>query len=138
MANWLITSFHHQFVAHQRQSSERCLLLTEGLIKKNSAKEMAVKNPPIASQKLTLTIEPRNTSLPSVVINGELAVDEGGVEILSPDIVSFNMSEEQIRKLAMKVVLDGLPQYGHLEVRDRTGQTRNSIVRLMDGSKKCK
>ena len=82
---------------------------------------MATAGPSVTEQ-LTVVVEPRDKySLTGVFVNGELAVDEGSVEILSPDIISINASDALIPNL--KVVLDKQPAYGHLEIMDRTGHS---------------
>ena len=80
---------------------------------------------PMGIEKLSIWIEPRDNSWLSVFVTGDLTVDEGGIEILSPDIISVNASDNQINQL--KIVLQRPPQYGYLEVRDRSGKYQQPI-----------
>lgn len=70
-------------------------------------------------ETLMIAIEPRDNQSPQVVVHGELNVEEGGTEILSPDIVTVNDNDTRPDQL-MVVIVDG-PRHGYLEFRDRTG-----------------
>jgi hypothetical protein len=63
-----------------------------------------------------IAIEPRDNQPPEVVVHGEVTVDEGAPEILSPAVLSVN----DIDTLVV-VIVDG-PKRGYLEVRDRSGE----------------
>ena len=77
---------------------------------------------PLRPETLMIAIEPRDNQPPQVVVHGELTVDEGATEILSPDILTVNDSDTRPDNQTV-VIVDG-PQYGYLEVRDRTGEKK--------------
>lgn len=53
-------------------------------------------------------------------------MDEGGVEILSPDIITINNTDRPVGDFFM--VIDVGPEFGFLEVRDRNGKSFCSLV----------
>jgi hypothetical protein len=73
-----------------------------------------------------IAIEPRDNQPPEVVVHGEVTVDEGATEILSPDILSVNDSDTKPDNLVV-VIVDG-PKHGYLEVRDRSGERKCSFL----------
>lgn len=74
----------------------------------------------LPAETLMIAIEPRDNQPPQAVVHGELTVDEGATEILSPDILTVN--DNDTRQENLMVVIDDGPQHGYLEVRDRTGE----------------
>lgn len=74
----------------------------------------------LPAETLMIAIEPRDNQPPQITIHGELLVDEGATEILSPDILTVNDSDTRPENLM--VVIDEGPLHGYLEVRDRTGE----------------
>ncbi|EFX68424.1 hypothetical protein DAPPUDRAFT_260138 [Daphnia pulex] len=69
---------------------------------------------PLRPGALMIAIEPRDNQPPEVVVHGEVTVDEGATEILSPAVLSVNDSDTLV-----VVIVDGL-KHGNLEVRDRS------------------
>lgn len=74
----------------------------------------------LPAETLMIAIEPRDNQPPQITVHGELSVDEGATEILSPDILTVNDSDTRPEQLI--VVIDRPPQHGYLEVRDKTGE----------------
>ena len=68
---------------------------------------------------MMIVIEPRDNQIPRVTIHAQLDVDEGGSEILSPDILSVDDGDTRLNNLT--VILTSGPLFGYLEVRDETG-----------------
>jgi hypothetical protein len=69
-----------------------------------------------------IAIEPRENQRPEVVVHGEVTVDEGATEILSPAVLSVKDSDTLV------VVIVGGPKHGYLEVRDRSGERKCSFL----------
>jgi hypothetical protein len=69
-----------------------------------------------------IAIEPRDNQRPEVVVHGEVTVDVGATEILSPAVLSVNDSDTLV------VVIVGGPKHGYLEVRDRSGERKCSFL----------
>lgn len=67
-------------------------------------------------EEVNVFIEPKDNQAPQLTLHGELVVDEGGVEIISPEIISFNDTDTQAEQLTI-LILD-FPQHGYLEIRD--------------------
>jgi len=79
---------------------------------------------PLGIENMMIVIEPRDNQIPRVTVHAQLDVDEGGSEILSPDILSVEDGDTRLNNLT--VILVTGPLFGYLEVRDETG---NSIHR---------
>ncbi|XP_057381732.2 extracellular matrix organizing protein FRAS1-like [Daphnia carinata] len=108
-------------------SSGKVLRRTEDTIKRardeNGAGGLApLPRVPLRPESLMIAIEPRDNQSPDVVVHGEVNVDEGATEILSPDIISVNDSDT--RPVDLVVVINDGPKHGYLEVRDRSGQRK--------------
>ena len=73
----------------------------------------------VSVETLQVVVEPKDDKAPQASVHGELSVDEGGVEILSPDIVTVHDSDTRPEQLVVEIVQ--APKYGYLEVRDRSG-----------------
>lgn len=109
-------------------SSGKVLRKTEGTIKQqsveagqpNSGKPAgmnALAQPVfIAVQEVDVVVEPKDDDPPQVALHGELVVDEGGVEIISPEILTFNDTDTQSDRLTVSII--DPPQFGYLEIRD--------------------
>lgn len=76
----------------------------------------------VSTETLSITIEPKDDKAPQVAVHGELNVEEGGSEILAPDIISVSDSDSRSDGLTVELV-NG-PQHGYLEVRDRIGERK--------------
>jgi hypothetical protein len=77
---------------------------------------------PLRPGALMIAIEPRENQRPEVVVHGEVTVDEGATEILSPAVLSVNDSDTLV------VGIVGGPKHGYLEVRDRSGERKCSFL----------
>ena len=73
----------------------------------------------VSVETLQVVVEPKDDKAPQASVHGELSVDEGGVEILSPDMVTVHDSDTRPEQLVVEIVQ--APKYGYLEVRDRSG-----------------
>lgn len=80
---------------------------------------------PLPAESLMIAIEPRDNQAPQAVVHGEISVDEGATEILSPDILT--VTDNDTRQENLVVIIDDGPTHGHLEVRDRSGQFRSNF-----------
>ena len=76
---------------------------------------------PLGVENMMIVIEPRDNQIPRVTVHARLDVDEGGSEILSPDILSVDDGDTRLNNLT--VILVNGPLYGYLEVRDETGNS---------------
>jgi hypothetical protein len=112
-------------------SSGKVLRRTEDTIKRardeNGANGLApLPRVPLRPETLMIAIQPKDNQRPEVVVNGEVTVDEGATEILSPDILTVNDSDTRPDNLVV-VIVDG-PKHGYLEVRDRSGERKCSFL----------
>lgn len=107
-------------------SSGKVLRRTEDTIKRARDESGTVGSAPLPrvslpAETLMIAIEPRDNQPPQAIVHGELSVDEGATEILSPDILT--VSDNDTRQENLVVVIDDGPHHGYLEVRDRTGES---------------
>ena len=111
-------------------SNGKVLHKTEGSIKSepaggdSSSKASAAVKVSVSVETLQVVVEPKDDKAPQASVHGELSVDEGGVEILSPDMVTVHDTDTRPEQLVVEIVQ--APIYGYLEVRDR------SVVRKVE------
>ena len=72
----------------------------------------------VAVQEVEILVEPRDDQPPqaAALVGAVVLVDEGGTEIISPEMVSVNDTDTRTDQLT--VWIDEPPVHGYLEVRD--------------------